>query len=339
MEQGPIFIGGLDRTGKTLMRLALSRIPHVIITKRSDLWTRYFNRFGDLSEPINLESCLNAIMAYKHIQALKPDLNRIMQEFRNGAPTYARLFSLFHEQLAEREHKLRWGDQSELIEGFADPILKAYPDAKFIHMIRDPRDRYSASKQKWSTGKGKTGFATAKWMHSARLAHRNTRKYPDRYKVVRYEDLVSQPERCLEEICSFLKEEFQPSMLLIGHLGGNREEIALPDHLQDNHFLKRFVGEYKFNLSKYEIDFIQRTSPSLMQVYNYHPIPLQFSVGELAQYWGKHLPRNLSAFFYWFATQANHQSPSASTTQKKSRVSPGNTKVHRSEKVGEIHYE
>jgi hypothetical protein len=151
--------------------------------------------------------------------------------------------------------------------------------------------------------------------------------------------LVSQPERCLEEVCSFLKEEFQPSMLLIGHLGGNREDISLPDQLQDNHFLKRFVGEYKFNLSKYEIDFIQRTSPSLMQVYNYHPIPLQFSLGELAQYWGKHLPRNLGAFLYWFATRANHKPPSSSTSDRKSRVSSGNKLVHRSEKVGEIHYE
>ncbi len=339
MEQGPIFIGGLDRTGKTLIRLALSRIPHVIITKRTDLWIRYFNRFGDLSEPNNLDNCVNAIMAYKHIQALKPELNRIMKDFRNGAPTYARLFSLFHEQLAERENKLRWGDQSELIEGFADPILKAYPGAKFIHMIRDPRDRYSASKQKWSSGKGKAGFATAKWIHSARLAHRNAKEYPDRYKVIRYEDLVSHPERCLEDVCSFLNEEFQPSMLLIGHMGGNREEITLPDHLQDNHFLKSFVGEYKFILSKYEIEFIQRTFPYLMLLHDYQLIPNKFSLSELAQYWGKHLPRNLGAFFFWFATQANKRPPIASTPKKKHRIKSGNADFLRNEKVGEIHYE
>ncbi len=339
MQQEPIFIGGLDRTGKTLIRLALSLHPNIIVTKRTDLWVRFYNRYGDLSQEQNFENCLAAIMSSKHIRALKPDLSRLRFDFHNGQPTYARLFALFHEQLSQREHKPRWGDQSELIERHADTILAAYPAAKMIHMIRDPRDRYSASKQKWTAGRGKVGAATARWIYSTRLAQRNTAKYPDRYKVVRYEDLVNDPEKTLEAICSFLHEEYNPSMLLIGHIRGIQEEIVLPDYLQENHFLKTFMGEYKFNLSKYEIEFIQNLSPDLMQVYDYAPTPVQFSIGERVRYWGKHLPRNLGAMLYWLNIQSQKRPAIPAAPKMSNQNKLHHRQTHQNEPLGEVKYE
>ena len=339
MQQGPIFIGGLDRTGKTLMRLALSLHPNIIITKRTDLWVKFYNRFGDLSQEQNFENCLAAIMTSKHIRALKPDLSRLRFDFHNSQPTYARLFALFHEQLAQSENKPRWGDQSELIERYADAILEAYPNAKMIHMIRDPRDRYSASKQKWTAGRGKVGAATARWIYSTRLAQRNSAKYPDRYKVVRYEELVSDPEKTLEAVCSFLNEEYDPSMLLIGHIRGIQEEIVLPDYLQENHFLKTFMGEYKFNLSKYEIEFIQSISPAMLQAYDYAPAPIQFSKGERASYWGKHLPRNLGAMIYWLSIQSKKRPGMPALPKKRDQSKPNRLQTHQNEKLGEVKYE
>ncbi len=299
MAYGPIFIGGLDRSGKTLLRLALSLHPHIQISKRTDLWVRFYNRYGDLKQKDNFDRCLEDILTYKHIRALKPDGDRIQREFWQGEPTYARLFALFHEHNLQQGNKQRWGDQSELIERYADPILSAYPDARIIQMIRDPRDRYSASKQKWAAGKGKAGGATARWLYSMHLAQRNLKLYPGRYAVLQYENLVSQPDETLETICTFLGEEFSPTMLQIGHNPGAGADIFSPAYPAMNHFMKDFIGEFRANLNSKETAFIQKFSAHKMQQYGYSLKQIRFSPAERISFYTRFVPRNMLLMLAW----------------------------------------
>src|SRR5690554_3292259 len=99
--QSPIFIGGLDNSGKTHLRLALSAHPDIAMTRRSYMWTRVYQRYGDLRERENFERCLQALMSRKDVRALQPDVDRIRREFWAGEPTYGRLFALIHEHYAE----------------------------------------------------------------------------------------------------------------------------------------------------------------------------------------------------------------------------------------------
>jgi hypothetical protein len=67
---GPIFIGGTSRSGKTLMRWMLSSHPRIVVTRRTEMWTRFYGRFGDLTEPANLERCLRAMLERRQIADL-----------------------------------------------------------------------------------------------------------------------------------------------------------------------------------------------------------------------------------------------------------------------------
>ncbi|MGH2386033.1 MAG: sulfotransferase family protein, partial [Candidatus Limnocylindria bacterium] len=195
MPRGPIFIGGPDRCGKTLLAAILgshSRIAIPIVG--SNLWTFFYEQYGDLADDRNLERCLSALMSYKHARFLQPDVASLRRELDAGERSYERLFALIHEQFAERAGKPRWGDQTGLIERYAHDVLAAYPDAVMIHMIRDPRDRYEASLRLWPNGRARAGGAAARWGYSVRLAERNMRRHPGRYRIVRYEDLVQRPE-------------------------------------------------------------------------------------------------------------------------------------------------
>lgn len=306
MAEGPIFIAGLDRTGKTLLRLALSQHPNIHISKRTDLWVRFYNRFGDLNRSENFERCLQAILAHKHMRALRPDPERIVAEFWQGEHSYARLFAIFHQHALQRTGKLRWGDQSELIERYAKPIFAAYPQAKMIQMLRDPRDRYSASKQKWSAGKGKAGAATARWLYSWQLGQRNMRLFPDGYMLLRYENLVAQPEQTLEKVCTFLGEEFTPAMLLIGHVPGARLDIHSPDAPSQNHFLQTFVGEYRSGLSNKEIAFIQQFTRREMRQFGYVEKHIRFSTDEALVFYTRFLPQNILRMAAWKTHETMH---------------------------------
>jgi hypothetical protein len=226
MENGPIFIGGLDQSGKTPLRRMLSAHPDLLLTRRTYLWTRFYRRFGDLAHPDNLERCLAAILSQPSIQELQPDAGRIRDEFYTGPPTYARLFELFYHHNLERSGKRRWGEQLGLVERFADVIFAAYPDAKMIHMIRDPRD-VAANLQREKTQSGeKRGWSTARWRYSVQLALRNLNRYPEQYTVIRYEDLMQDTENTLRAVCVFLKEEYCLEMLQVFQAGADLEDSA-----------------------------------------------------------------------------------------------------------------
>jgi hypothetical protein len=94
-------------------------------------------------------------------------------------------------------------------------------------MIRDPRDQYAAATTTAERRAGKVGASTARWLSSLALAERNRRRYPDYYKIVRYEALCDQREATLRDICVFLREPFVPQMLTLEgamRFGADRDE-------------------------------------------------------------------------------------------------------------------
>lgn len=208
MNRGPIFIGGLAHSGKTPVRMVLGAHPEISMTRRTHLWDRFFGRFGDLTEPRNLEHCLRAMLVDRGVARLHPDPSRIRQELLDGPVTYARLFGLLHGHHAEGLGRRRWGDQLGGVERFADAIFAGFPSARMIHMIRDPRADAVRGRRRW----GAVGWETGRWLASAELAEQNRRRYPGRYRVVRYESLSSAPTDTIRDLCAFLDEELLPSM-------------------------------------------------------------------------------------------------------------------------------
>jgi Sulfotransferase family len=210
---GPIFVGGASRSGKTLMRGLLSSHSRIVVTRRTEMWPRYYRRFGDLGHDRNVDRCLDAMMNRHQIAALAPDVARLRRDFCRGPRTYARLFALFHEQYADRCGKARWGDQTGGLEKMADVVMAAYTGARFVHMVRDPRDRYVALTEKRRPRRLTLERSTLQWVRSAVLALRNARRYPDSYRAVSYEGLVSRSEETMRGICAFLDEDFEPALL------------------------------------------------------------------------------------------------------------------------------
>lgn len=109
-------------------------------------------------------------------------------------------------------------------------LLKWFPDAKIAHILRDPRATFVSQRKKrgaknrgWPTPQGRwaallyelyqsTMFIVG-WRRILRLDAEYRAVYPDRYCLVRYEDLVSNPETTLRDLCAFLGCKFSMAML------------------------------------------------------------------------------------------------------------------------------
>jgi hypothetical protein len=297
----PIFIGGLDRSGKTTMRAFLASHPHIAIPAvGSNMWTYFYRQFGDLARAENFERCLAAMLRYKHVAFLEPDPDRLRREFAEGAPTYARLFELFLVHFAEREHKPRWGVQTGLIERYADQLFDAHPGVRIIHMIRDPRDRYEASISKWPKGKGRAGGAVARWQYSTRLAERHSRRHPDAYLIVRFEDLVRQTEATVREVCSFVGEQFEPGMLRMD--GADKHRALLLDGQSPagaSILSDRFIGQFRQSVPKSDIAFIQLHAARRMKKYGYEPDRLALDPAARVRFACYDWPNQLARMAAW----------------------------------------
>ena len=298
-RRGPIFVAGVDRSGLGLLGELLDAHPAIAISRRTNFWSFYHGRFGDLATPGNLERCVHEMLRYTRIQALQPDRDALLDALAvDGPPTYARLFATLQEQHLRRIGKSRWGDKSLDSEAHAGVILAAYPDAVMMHVIRDPRDRYASQASHRGRARGRVGSGIALWNWSVQHARRNLARHPGRYAVVRYEDLVTRPEATLRRVCTFVGEDFAPEMLDApaqdGYASGGARRRA---------FTATSIGRFRRDLTPREVASIERAARRGMAEFGYAaaaarlPWPDRFAAAI-------DVPRNLWRMTAWRAKRA-----------------------------------
>jgi len=271
MTSGPVFVAGLERTGTSLMYALLASHPEIAMTRRTNLWPYFYERYGDLGEAANLDRCLDVMAKYKRLHVLQIDWTTLRRDFTSGPAEYPRLFALLEQQVADREGKPRWGDKSLHTERYTERIFAAYPDARILHMMRDPRDRFASVIARWKVRRGGVGAGVAEWRTSARLATRNAAAYQGGYRIVRYEDLARDPEQELREICTFIDAEYHPSMLDMEGAPEFRRQGSNSSYgpRRVGSISTDSIGRYASVLSADEIRFIDRRLGSHMTGFGY----------------------------------------------------------------------
>lgn len=303
MQPAPIYVVGPDRSGTSLMFAFLASHPNISMVRRTNMWRYFHERYGELSRPENFERCLSDMARYNRMRHLKPDRDRIRYEFQQGEPSYGRLFALFHMHHAERRGKPRWGDKSLHTEHYADRVFKEFPDAKMIHMVRDPRDRYASVRKRFGRDVSRVGAATARWLFSMRVARRNLRRYPSNYLVVRYEDLAVSPEATMRRVCDFIGEAYTPAMLEMEGAPEHRDKGGNSSFgkIEPGVISTAPVGRFRNVLSGAEVEFIQLWAGRDMRVFGYHAEPVSLPAVRRLTFFLAEMPINVGRMFGWLA--------------------------------------
>jgi hypothetical protein len=152
---------------------------------------------------------------------------------------------------------------------FAPLIRKLYPDAQFIHIVRNP---YAAlvSIRKFKPYKGKypyLGTFLDALENSYYHALRNPLVLPD-YLVIRYEDLLIEPDSTLRKVAAHLNIPFNPVMMQPSALGEQWKGNSMSG--------KEFQGistypleSWKREITPLEIDLVNTLLPHVLPVFNY----------------------------------------------------------------------
>jgi len=272
-SRGPVFVGGAERTGTSLMYALLTSHPEIAMTRRTNYWRYIDGKFGDLAEDHNLDECLDVMRRYKRLVVIGIDWERLRKEFRDGPSTYGRLYELLQCQQAERAGKSRWGDKSLLNERYADRIFESFPHARIIHMVRDPRDRYASVLARWKVRRGGVGAGMGEWLESIRHAESNVERWPSQCTIMRYEDLVAAPEAEMERICAFIAEPYVPEMLTMSGADRFRNEGANSSYGRrpTGAISTSSIGKYAKVLSDRQVRYVERIAEAEMRRYAYEP--------------------------------------------------------------------
>ena len=211
MIDNPVFIAGLDRTGKTPMRIAIESMAPIAMSRRAELWTYHLGRHGSLERDDGAKRAVDALLRDRHVAALVEDADALLAELLSGPRTYPRLFALVGRQHARQSGRSRWGDQTALLERRVPEILGAFERASIVHMIRDPRDRYAAARRAGGIGRSGVGGAVEEWLESIGLAERHAATWPARYLIVRFEDLATGPVATMARVMRLIGEQSTPT--------------------------------------------------------------------------------------------------------------------------------
>lgn len=186
----PIFVVGCQRSGTTLLRLVLDSHPAIACGPE----TRY------------LES-MTRIVGDDW-----PRLARYGQDRSEWLAGIASWYGEMQDQYAQRRGKVRWADKTPRYALIMDFLDQLFPDALFIHVVRDPRDVVLSHRKRF--GYVAALKAVRKWpVYVATARATGERIGSARYLEVRYEDLVTDNSKELRRVFDFIGEPWDPIVL------------------------------------------------------------------------------------------------------------------------------
>ncbi len=200
-----------------MLQLMLHAHPEIAIPPESRFLVDIYDRreeFGDLREQRNRARLAEVIIGQRRrLRDLGLDADDLRRQIVNGAPTVGAAAAAVFQGYAARFGKRRWGDKRPAYIQRLDTVLRLFPDAQIIHIIRDGRDCVSSLKRMpWWNG-GVTA-AVSTWRRAMVAGRRARRRLSaDSYIEVRYEDLIDDPGGELRRLCAFLGEQFDAAML------------------------------------------------------------------------------------------------------------------------------
>ncbi len=204
------FILGRPRSGTTLLRTLFDAHPNVATPVECAFIINMRQKYAGIthwSKELLLEFHEDV---QKHIKfdTWNIDLDRMKADLQDcaGENTFQNICKVVYFDYISLfpKEEIKWiGDKNPVYATYTPELLKLFPDSKFIHLVRDPRDNIISLKNVDFEGPF-TALLAYRWVHSARKLFHIKKKYPGKFYTIRYEDLVTEPQRYYREMCDFL---------------------------------------------------------------------------------------------------------------------------------------
>jgi hypothetical protein len=293
LRDSPIFICGHPKAGTSLLRGILDSHPQLIVyPEEAVFFRRFLNKAGGLSWDDQLDladELLIHIFTWNRsnpppsqagfpdrdysaipFEAVRQAMRRILAAggCRHAGDILSAAIVAFGEVSGQLHDETRyWVEKSPYNELYTELIYRWWPQARCIHIVRDPRDNYASYRRKHPDWRPE--FFAVNWKRSTRAGVRNREKFGmPRYWLARYEDLVQSPQAFLEQLTQFLDISWDPALTTPQRAGLTWQGNSM--------FAERFqaistapLGRWKESLSPQEAVLIEQLTQPLFDMVGY----------------------------------------------------------------------
>lgn len=266
-----IFLVGAPRSGTTILQSLLAAHPKITSFPETKffhhLWTDRLSR----KLPDRLHD-------FFHKDIRRPDLYDSAEiNQRQSTTDRVNWFVGILDKLATEEGNSIWLEKTPEHVYFIDSILDYLPDAKFIHIVRNPLDVVASMRKAtqdpttnhlWH-GEWSLEFCVSRW-NSAALASYSCARSTQHHLIVKYEDLLADKIRLLSECCFFIDVPYDVEMIRNYQTKALELAQGFPWHDGiDRAIEPAATPKYKTALSEREIEYVLQNTAQLRERFGY----------------------------------------------------------------------
>lgn len=293
-----IFIVGVGRSGTSLLQSMLNAHPDVSFPPESHFFKKYIAKTKKKRklEKRGVDNFLKLLKNDNSFLRLNFEPEELLESFSDNKSDFKleKVYSLLLEKYLKKTNKLIIGDKDPRNLDFQDKLFNYFSKSVIIHIIRDPRDVVlSRGKAEWSS-------SWPFWLHPMvyRAQLRRGRKlgkklYKSNYFEIKYENLLTDPEKALKDVFNKLEIQYTSQML---EFAASSKELVSANEMQwkketlgpllknnKNKWLKQFNNwqikiiedicqtemielDYKFHVDKKTLSFKQRIVLEILNI-------------------------------------------------------------------------
>lgn len=291
------FIMGRPRSGTTLLSTLFDAHPNVKIPPEFPIMLPLYQRFRKVKnwdEKTILEFVefifQHNVFIHRTLENLKIDraaftADLMTLEGRGTIQDFLKKVNYHGFSLFPKGEILCVGDKNPVYAIYIRRFLKIFPDARFICIVRDYRDNF-VSMRKLADLKLEAPILPLqvyRWRYVAKLMLKCKAQYPDRFQIIRYEDLVTAQQEIMPELCKFINIPFDPSVFEFY----KKQEETIKTY--NNPLIERFHGSlmkpintgrmelWKKEMTLQEIALADHTAGKYGRIFGYAPSAKAFS--------------------------------------------------------------
>jgi hypothetical protein len=297
-----IFVTGASRSGTTLMCRILGNHSAVLALKE-------LHFFGELADVDRIESpadaahlaAASAMMLARQARDFwvsgpnaeeREQAKALVESLPQHERTPAALYATTVAHMANQASKVMCCEQTPRNIFYAKKLLEMYPEARVVHMVRDPRAVLASQKNRWRLRQ--LGGKNVPWSEVIRLwfnYHPVTmsrlwrqatqvalglEQHP-RCTLLRFEDLVAEPESTVRSLLDWLALSFEETMLDVPQWGSSNIE-----HGKEQGVSADMAGKWRDVLSAGEISISERLTGAELRHFDYPQLTQNQSLPVLA---------------------------------------------------------
>ncbi len=289
------FIVGRGRSGTTLLQMMLNAQGKVTIPLESKFILHLQGKYEGRSftSPLEIRQFCEDLYTNRKFRLFWNVEKEALITFLSGQlpvrgfPEICKLIYAYAPTPFPFHNLCMLGDKNPFYSLYIPALLRTFPEARFVHLIRDARANVWSHYKAF--GKKNAVHMASQWKLYNQRVEAAKREKPDRFHTLRYEDLVSNPEETLRSLCTFLNLAYSPAMLDY-HLTADKwakesSYLNLKHHLAIGKKVSPAkAGGWKEGLTSFEVRCIEHVAYEELLRYGY-PVEKQSLASSALLYW------------------------------------------------------